>query len=127
MTAIGQDLAAGSVIRTQTRKSWDWPWRAWLGFRLPCSVTLRGRIDRTPYLYTKSSLDTPVMVQTAAGLVHWDDQRGWLGEAAYQQEHYPDDNTIRTEYGWLLDRKSTRLNSSHTVISYAVFCLKKKN
>src|SRR5438034_8812069 len=26
----------------------------------------------------------------------------------------------------LKDRKSTRLNSSHTVISYAVFCLKKK-
>src|SRR5438034_6266424 len=26
----------------------------------------------------------------------------------------------------MLDRKSTRLNSSHTVISYAVFCLKKK-
>src|SRR5438034_1551684 len=26
-----------------------------------------------------------------------------------------------------VDRKSTRLNSSHTVISYAVFCLKKKN
>src|SRR5438132_1319796 len=29
-------------------------------------------------------------------------------------------------YPLLLDRKSTRLNSSHTVISYAVFCLKKK-
>src|SRR3712207_8908682 len=28
--------------------------------------------------------------------------------------------------GWL-DRKSTRLNSSHANISYAVFCLKKKN
>src|SRR5438034_11557670 len=27
---------------------------------------------------------------------------------------------------FLQDRKSTRLNSSHTVISYAVFCLKKK-
>src|SRR5260221_9838227 len=26
----------------------------------------------------------------------------------------------------IVDRKSTRLNSSHTVISYAVFCLKKK-
>ena len=26
-----------------------------------------------------------------------------------------------------IDRKSTRLNSSHTVISYAVFCLKKKS
>src|SRR2546426_9408670 len=28
---------------------------------------------------------------------------------------------------WKKDRKSTRLNSSHLVISYAVFCLKKKN
>src|SRR2546426_1211238 len=28
--------------------------------------------------------------------------------------------------GFSLDRKSTRLNSSHLVISYAVFCLKKK-
>src|SRR5690606_39771674 len=27
---------------------------------------------------------------------------------------------------WNLDRKSTRLNSSHVKISYAVFCLKKK-
>src|SRR5438034_11446631 len=43
---------------------------------------------------------------------------------------------IHDEIGWRLireawgqgyaDRKSTRLNSSHTVISYAVFCLKKK-
>src|SRR5690348_17540160 len=30
------------------------------------------------------------------------------------------------EHGHLLDRKSTRLNSSHPSISYAVFCLKKK-
>src|SRR5688572_31867173 len=30
-------------------------------------------------------------------------------------------------YAWYLDRKSTRLNSSHSQISYAVFCLKKKN
>src|SRR5438034_7636013 len=30
-------------------------------------------------------------------------------------------------WAWAIgDRKSTRLNSSHTVISYAVFCLKKK-
>src|SRR5256885_4936969 len=28
---------------------------------------------------------------------------------------------------FIQDRKSTRLNSSHLVISYAVFCLKKKN
>src|SRR5205085_8035188 len=49
------------------------------------------------------------------------------------------DLQIRPVYHWLadrvrahvfvcmLDRKSTRLNSSHSQISYAVFCLKKKN
>src|SRR5258707_6519877 len=30
-------------------------------------------------------------------------------------------------HAMVLDRKSTRLNSSHANISYAVFCLKKKN
>src|SRR5256884_5641698 len=33
---------------------------------------------------------------------------------------------IRTRTRTLIDRKSTRLNSSHGYISYAVFCLKKK-
>src|SRR3712207_7215524 len=34
------------------------------------------------------------------------------------------DSAVRGDQG---DRKSTRLNSSHANISYAVFCLKKKN
>src|SRR3989442_4463609 len=34
---------------------------------------------------------------------------------------------ILTRHGKPVDRKSTRLNSSHVRISYAVFCLKKKN
>src|SRR5258708_18150910 len=34
---------------------------------------------------------------------------------------------VRAERAPLGDRKSTRLNSSHQIISYAVFCLKKKN
>src|SRR5256885_12294560 len=33
---------------------------------------------------------------------------------------------LEVEPATMLDRKSTRLNSSHLVISYAVFCLKKK-
>src|SRR5436190_7452399 len=40
----------------------------------------------------------------------------------------PASSTVRARHGSpRQDRKSTRLNSSHTVISYAVFCLKKKN
>src|SRR2546426_5719470 len=35
-------------------------------------------------------------------------------------------HTRRRSGGTSADRKSTRLNSSHLVISYAVFCLKKK-
>src|SRR5438132_7922179 len=36
------------------------------------------------------------------------------------------DTQVRSKPSHGIDRKSTRLNSSHTVISYAVFCLKKK-
>src|SRR2546430_10289541 len=34
---------------------------------------------------------------------------------------------VQLGFGAKKDRKSTRLNSSHSQISYAVFCLKKKN
>src|SRR5256885_12515398 len=37
------------------------------------------------------------------------------------------DKLVKGLEQWPEDRKSTRLNSSHLVISYAVFCLKKKN
>src|SRR5688572_32376011 len=47
--------------------------------------------------------------------------RAWAGD-------YPTpDPIVRSYPACPLDRKSTRLNSSHSQISYAVFCLKKKN
>src|SRR4051794_41658913 len=42
-----------------------------------------------------------------------------LGRAVEEPRHQPEREHV-------LDRKSTRLNSSHPSISYAVFCLKKK-
>src|SRR3712207_7381861 len=41
--------------------------------------------------------------------------------------HTPFFNGYRPQFYFRTDRKSTRLNSSHANISYAVFCLKKKN
>src|SRR2546422_7913866 len=41
--------------------------------------------------------------------------------------HRHQDRDVRRELDTAGDRKSTRLNSSHGYISYAVFCLKKKN
>src|SRR2546430_16847677 len=45
-----------------------------------------------------------------------------LGNGLGRSSPLPRDNKPRA-----LDRKSTRLNSSHSQISYAVFCLKKKS
>src|SRR5688500_19861373 len=39
----------------------------------------------------------------------------------------PNLGELSSDNFYITDRKSTRLNSSHLVISYAVFCLKKKN
>src|SRR5256885_12862911 len=44
-----------------------------------------------------------------------------------QREAQDERGQHRVALGAFIDRKSTRLNSSHLVISYAVFCLKKKN
>src|SRR5690348_17598882 len=68
--------------------------------------------------------------------------RSELAAAGDFEAHGVDEDYVRAlEYGMpptgglglgvdrlvMLDRKSTRLNSSHPSISYAVFCLKKKN
>src|SRR5690349_24074532 len=51
-----------------------------------------------------------------------------LEDVPYVERALPDAQAISLQSGWPtpLDRKSTRLNSSHVEISYAVFCLKKK-
>src|SRR5947207_10154757 len=49
---------------------------------------------------------------------------GW-GDLGFLGGHRALSHSISFKIG-KQDRKSTRLNSSHTVISYAVFCLKKK-
>src|SRR5438132_4237865 len=66
----------------------------------------------TPETYTLSLHDA---LPICAGL----HQAGREGRHPQVRRRRRDDLELR-------DRKSTRLNSSHTVISYAVFCLKKK-
>src|SRR5690606_41936059 len=54
-----------------------------------------------------------------------------LYRRAYQQlaewKGWDDPDILMAQQTLQVDRKSTRLNSSHVKISYAVFCLKKKN
>src|SRR5690349_24827574 len=73
-----------------------------------------------PYTTLFRSLDERVEQLARAGIPfeHGPRNQPWMWREARLRD--PDGNII------FLDRKSTRLNSSHVEISYAVFCLKKK-
>src|SRR5256885_5320849 len=55
---------------------------------------------------------------------HFDPGAGGHGGVFHFRAEKPQEHG--SQDGYAPDRKSTRLNSSHLVISYAVFCLKKK-
>src|SRR5699024_852755 len=64
---------------------------------------------------------------TGVGTVLYDDAALTVRPEQWQwQPAYPSD-AVRQPVRVVLDRKSTRLNSSHGSISYAVFCLQKKS
>src|SRR5256885_11941857 len=74
--------------------------------------------DLEPMLGRPASCD-PVWKNVIAG--------SWLIASVCIERMTHISSAIRAVWGSSsLDRKSTRLNSSHLVISYAVFCLKKK-
>src|SRR3712207_8308206 len=57
---------------------------------------------------------------------HWLRRLGWSAcFHAVKSSHDRAGGDVRRRRGAVLDRKSTRLNSSHANTSYAVFCLKK--
>src|SRR5207249_10658807 len=68
----------------------------------------------------------PEVEEVAAEVRERDARRLADGRVVGRQEAGEVDVEVRLQRG-PLDRKSTRLNSSHVSISYAVFCLKKKN
>jgi Flp pilus assembly protein TadD len=97
------EVAGGAVQRTVNgTASTAWTGRGAAGVRLPHRMTVRARLERRPYLYTISSLETSVMIDAAAAELHLNHPRGWLGQAAIERQRYPDDNTLRTAYAWLL-------------------------
>src|SRR5947209_15243233 len=49
-----------------------------------------------------------------------------VSNSTFAQVYTPANTEFPTKWAPTIDRKSTRLNSSHANISYAVFCLKKK-
>src|SRR5690606_39784218 len=79
----------------------------------------------------------PIFIKDLLYLIALANTSGELAEQVRNLANLPSlpftDHMLEDEYqrlsgpGRNVDRKSTRLNSSHVKISYAVFCLKKKN
>src|SRR5690242_21262703 len=63
--------------------------------------------------------------QAEKGLSAFDRRQKFVASVVYNPTPFKDGAAKHIFNGWT-DRKSTRLNSSHMSISYAVFCLKKK-
>src|SRR5436190_11844536 len=79
----------------------------------------------TPEIYTLSLHDALPILARHSSLRTTFETRGDAPVQVVAPERRAEFTVTDIRHGEL-DRKSTRLNSSHTVISYAVFCLKKK-
>src|SRR2546429_9169995 len=79
----------------------------------------------TTEIYTLSLHDAlPIYCHEQSYGSHWSLRLREVHASPHSQPHAR--NSSRRAPGGREDRKSTRLNSSHGYISYAVFCLKKK-
>src|SRR5437773_5002884 len=97
--------SAGSHTRTSTAKTTR---------RMPDASGIRpARLGLTAKVFLAATLLVVVVLGVTFGLTSL-------------QAHRTADESIRRALVGRRDRKSTRLNSSHITISYAVFCLKKK-
>src|SRR5438034_2483330 len=89
---------------------------------------LDGAADVTLDLFAtcaqSSDGDRETYVRRVADVARWSERVGCKGILVYSDNRLVDPWLV--SHVIIQDRKSTRLNSSHTVISYAVFCLKKK-
>src|SRR5690606_39284375 len=106
-----------------------------------CSLISYRHLPHRPSFPTRRSSDLDAFLELAAVLGSGDHQRHVEGDDTLVAEDLRDiaprdllreslddrglpDPGLAQQNGIVLDRKSTRLNSSHVKISYAVFCLK---
>src|SRR5688572_31214430 len=81
-----------------------------------------------PYttLFRSSLEDDRIRISNSTGDILVEDLQNFVDDAAAAAGGIQLKGLYRNGSVVMVDRKSTRLNSSHSQISYAVFCLKKK-
>src|SRR5256885_741959 len=125
-------LAIFASTREQEREQFGWPEEQWNAF-----IRQQFMAQHTQYstAYANPSFDLVLRDGEIAGRLYVDrsPQEIRVVDIALLPRHRRQGvgrqllQALTDESDALGDRKSTRLNSSHLVISYAVFCLKKKN
>src|SRR5437879_7807686 len=94
----------------------------------PCFFSSSSGAHRDLHSFpTRRSSDLDVRKLDGRAVTVGDDHGGVVGGRAQLIVGVDGVGAARAVEAALRDRKSTRLNSSHRCISYAVFCLKKKN
>src|SRR5690625_5373679 len=83
-----------------------------------CEKNTSAEVDTDPPQETEFEYDILQLGEIPIGL--------WVTPPPSFQNHEEYRNIKESGINFIKDRKSTRLNSSHVAISYAVFCLKKK-
>src|SRR3712207_8839285 len=86
----------------------------------PYTTLFRSRIHVTKWYPYRSSCPVGLLIPS------FPDPHGIVTLASSSKPHAAESEHAVSSALTALDRKSTRLNSSHANISYAVFCLKKK-
>src|SRR5690625_5517418 len=99
----------------------------------PCDTEPVEGTGTPPHLIQQNKRFRSGIIENIGRFVHLD-QKSALPCSQVIGSSYPGKNFVnQTDFSFFCrhkrsqDRKSTRLNSSHVAISYAVFCLKKKN
>jgi tetratricopeptide (TPR) repeat protein len=93
--------ARGGLFNRSVPSKSDWTGKADIGTKLGSFVRVGARAERAPYLYTEASLRTHVMTNSIGGSLDAD-RKGWTGRAAYELQHFPDDNSVNSTYGWAM-------------------------
>src|SRR5688572_30868993 len=80
-------------------------------------------------LAKEKGIEPEVVIQAMEEAVLTASRKFYKGDEELKAKFNPENGQIELNFAFSSssDRKSTRLNSSHSQISYAVFCLKKKN
>src|SRR2546426_4698230 len=91
--------------------------------RVPCQWRREGSSPHAKTRVGTTSTTTESDGSSAASRAYW----GYFRYRSARIRRNAVPRPMSRARPWTIDRKSTRLNSSHLVISYAVFCLKKKN